>query len=375
MWENYMEVALERESREVTQSTETVTQLHARALRETCAQKAELWLSEIFFSPEDDRVKAQAIFDVVTRRSDFPSIQLRGFQDLKTLDPHTARRFALQIVQEPLNEDRDHIRARALATLVELPDITPVETLLIADGLKCKFRTVTHAVKQAIGSLSRTELSALRETAAQWTGAEASKVAPLLTLIDEAYPYAPNRSLVEAFQEEKSGERLVFPKQARDESEKVLAVNRASRSMFHPARPRGVAPSNSHTPTANVDLSRASPPLTSAARPSARSTTQTQSIALTSLPPKPVVSTAPPSLDELRDSTLLDKTWQELLFERDRQKDPRKLCACIAEMAARFGIELTRDATSSSLIFVLSHPDPALKRMGGALVEHLFRKT
>ncbi len=370
-----MEVALEQERREVTQNTETVAQLHARALSETCAQRAELWLSEIVFSSEADRLKAEAILDIVTRRPDFPSVQLSGFHDLKALDTSMARRFSLHIVREPLNEDRDHIRARALATLVELPDITPVETLIIADGLKCRFRTVAHAVKQAIGSLSHTELSALRETATQWKGAEAMKVAPLLAVIDEAYQYAPTRPLVEAFKEEKERERSHFPKHERDESKKAITAKRASRTIFRPARTRGVTANNSNAIASNIDVSRTGPLPTSAVRPPVESTVQTQDMAPISLPPRPVVSPAPASLDELRDSALRDKTWQELLFERDRQKDPRKLCACIAEMVARFDIDLTRDATSSSLIYVLSHSDPALKRMGGALVEHLFRKV
>jgi hypothetical protein len=373
-----MEVVLERNSQELTQGTDTVEELHARALREPCALKAELWLSEILFSPGDDRLKAEVILDIVTRRADFPSVQLRAFQDLKALDPDTARKFVLQIVQEPLHEDRDHIRARALATLVELPAITPGEALLLADGLKCRFRTVAYAVTHAIGSLSRADLSAIGEAAAQWKGTEAIKVAPLVAALKEAYQDAPTRSVIEALEDEKEHEKLVSPKQPRPESALVPAAKRVSRAIFRPAPASSKAAIDSQAVETNARVPRVSPSPTSVVRPleapsTQAPTTQAQSMAPISLPPRPVVSTAPASLDALRDPKLLDKTWQELLFERDRQKDPRKLCACIAEMLARFGAELTRDAASSSLIYVVSHSDPELKRMGEVLVDRLFR--
>lgn len=368
-----MEVVVERNSQELTRETPTVEQLHAKALRETCAQKAELWLSEILFSPQDDRLKAEAILDIVTRRSDFPSVQLRAFQDLKALDPSVARQFVLHILKEPLNEDRDHIRARALATLVELPHITPSEALLIADGLNCRFRMVAHGVRQAIGSLSRAELSVIGEAAAQLKGAEASKVAPLVAAIKEAYQDAPTCSVLEAIENERGSERLVFPKQARPDIAKLAAANHAPRSIFRPASASSAAAKGSQAVATNARPSRVSPSPPSTVRPLETPTTQAHSMAPISLPPRPAVSTTQASLDTLRDSKLLDKTWQELLFERDRQKDPRRLCACIAEMAARFGVELTRDAASSSLIYVVSHSDPELKRMGEVLVNHLFR--
>lgn len=367
-----MEVAVERNSKELTRDTPSVEQLHAMVLRETCAQKAELWISEILFSPQDDRLKAEVIFDIVTQRADFPSLQLRACHDLKALDPNTARKFVLQIVQEPLNEDRDHIRARALATLVELPTITPSEALLIADGLKCRFRTVAYAVRQAIGSLSRVELDALGDVAAQLKGADAARVAPLRALIEEVYESSRIRPRVEALEVERTSEKLVVPKRARPEMTKRAVTHSGSRTTLRPAPTISVAAKDSQ---ANASLPHGRPSPTSSVRPLEASTTQAQSIAPISLPPRPAAPTTQASLDALRDSKLRDKTWQDLLFERDRQKDPRKLCACIAEMVARFGPELARDAASSSLIFVVSHRDPELKRMGEVLVNQLFRAT
>jgi hypothetical protein len=370
-----MEAVVERKSQELHQNAPAMKELHAIALQATCAYKVEFVLSEIFASSEDDRVKAKAILDIATRRSDYPSIQLLALQDLKILDPSSARLLVSQLLQEPLDEERDHIRARALATLVELPDITPNEAMFIGEGLKCRIRNVAHAVKQAINSLSRPQLGALEDAIAKLRGVDASKVAPLVAVVKEAYPSAPNRSVSEDFEEERDQARLSSHKGVRSAASSGAAGHRLSGSIRPPAPLKSVAPSGSRPAPNKPETSRVSSSPAAPARSFNEPTMQAQSVEPINLPPRPVVSTTAASLEALRDSKLLDKTWQELLFERDRQKDPRKLCACIAEMVARFGVELTRDAASTSLIYVVSHPDPELKRMGGVLVDHLFRRA
>lgn len=345
----------------------SVQDLHAMALQAACAHTAETFVSEIFSSLEPDRVRAEAILDIAMKRPDQPSIQLRSFQDLKALDTGAARRLVTHILQEPLDEDRDHLRARALATLVELPDITREEAILIGEGLRCRFRNVAHAVKQAINSLTRSQLSTLGDAVEQVQGVAASKVVPLAALIREAYPTAQSRSVVEEFADDRTAEEPSFPRELRNVSMPVASRIRPSAIVKTVARPqpRPVA-QEAETPGIGSVITAAEPQVDTR-------TPQALTVEPLSLPSRPIVSITSASLNGLRDPKLLDKTWQELLFERDRQKDPRKLCACIAEMVARFGAELSRDAASSALIYVVSHPDPELKRMGEVLVDLLFR--
>jgi hypothetical protein len=91
-----------------------------------------------------------------------------------------------------------------------------------------------------------------------------------------------------------------------------------------------------------------------------------------SLPPRPVEGENPEELESLRERRFHRMTWTQLLTQRDNITDPHELCACFTVMTARFGVNVTREAVASKLVWVLSHPEPDLKQKATLIFKKLF---
>ena len=339
--------------------------------RERCAKKAEELFARILLCEAPREDQAQAILDIALSRGDFPHIQLRALSDLAALDAPRARTLIEHVVRQPIDEDREHVRARAYATLVDLSELDGADLALILRGLGERSRLVESAIKSSIGYLSEQRLRRLEQSLDQINPRVVPQVVSLRQLVRDGVSSSarrlPNLEAIEDQDEPKPPRR----RDAGTASSARTASNNFDRTQRSRVPPKAAAAARSITPQREVARMAAPPIPTSQLIGEGPLTTPVTREA--TLPPYPAEAGPAVSLETIRDIRFRDKTWQELLAERDRLHDPRQLCACMAEMTVRFGKELTRDAVSTKLVYVLSHPDPEIKRQAGLLVALLFR--
>jgi len=350
----------------------TLEKLRTGVLQAPCAKKAEELVAGILLTKASRTDQAQAILDIALSRGDFPHIQLRALSDLAALDTPRARTLIEHIVRQPIDEDREHIRARAYATLVNVSELQEADLTLILRGFSERSRLVQNAIKCAIGYLSEQRLRHLDQSLDQFNPRVAPQVGSLRQLVRDRLSSGARRLPAlepREDQEEPKPPRRKEPgttSSARPKSGHLERAQRPSVPLKAAAAPRALTP--------QIEVARTpAPPPQRTSQPIREEPVTTPTNSEATLPARPVEPGAAVSLEALRDIRFRNMTWQELLTERDRLKDPRQLCACMAEMTVRFGKELTRDAASSKLVFVLSHPEPEIKRLAELLVAQLFR--
>lgn len=350
----------------------TLEQLRRGVLEARCAKEAERLVGDILLCEAPREDQAHAILDIALSRGDFPHIQLRALSDLAALDAPRARTLIEHIVRQPIDEDREHVRARAYATFVDVSELQGADLTLILKGLGERSRLVEGAIKSSIGYLSEQRLRRLEQSLDQVNPRGFPPVTSLRQLVRDRLSSGARRLPAldpREDQEEPKPPRRKEPgttSSARPKSGHFERAQRSSVPSKVAAAPRALTP--------QIAVARApAPPPQRTSQPIREEPVTTPTNSEATLPARPVEPGAAVSLEALRDIRFRNMTWQELLTERDRLKDPRQLCACMAEMTVRFGKELTRDAASSKLVFVLSHPEPEIKRLAELLVAQLFR--
>ncbi len=360
---------IERRDTRGVQSSDDLDKLRDSALRERCALTTERLVGEILQSSVPVVQRVPAILDVALGRDDFPYIQVRALSELLYLSPEHARKLIEHILRQPIDEDRDHVRARAYATLVQIPAKTETDVRTLLYGLTEKSRAVQSAIAIAIRDLYG---DTLRE---------------LQLLVDQADPSSAGRKKLKGLLELSAPTERDFQRprsrdarQARKEEGKKCAPQRALNKQ--PVRPvdtpqeqkdggrRGRSPRSSARSEPQPPLIQLPPVVASVPQPDAPMLSNQSTKAHPRM--ADFEKHAPESLEEMRDPSYRKMTWRELLTQRDALTDPSMLCACFAEMIERFGARLARDEVATRLVWVMSHSEPELKSKAGILLRRLF---
>lgn len=354
----------------------SVAELRAQALKEKCAHTVEARITDIVCASADDSERAQALLDIAIARNDLPHIQVRSCRDLSIIDPSRARQLVRYLLKEPPSEERDRVRARAFATLVELPNITEQEVLAVAHGLRDRFPIVREHILTAIKLLPAERFRELEALISTLSVQKGPHVVQLRELIAARAAGEGRGSGAELKPVRRGAQSLCIDSPLPSVSQSSQARPRTTTGVRSSAVRDG---SPSTKPPAQVGraASEATPPFgdtharQSAVVPTISSPENASSGLASSPSNKALLNSA--SIEAIRVESLSSKTWAELLAQQDRYEDPRMLCACIAEMAVRFGADATLGAAAAKLCFVASHSDPDIKRMSAALTHYLFQ--
>ena len=356
-------------------SSAYVAELRFRALKERCALTVEATILDIVCADADDGDRAQAILDIAIARNDLPHIQSRSCRDLAIIDPSRARELVRHLLKESPSDDRDMVRARAFATLAELPNLTEQEVLAVAHGLKDRLPLVREQVSRTINllpSVRLRELQAVLERLSDNKGAHVVALrelaARVVTGVEEsAEPEAKTRVRIGA-SDQKDSERHSTPKSPKQQT-------RAGRAVHAPVVHRISSTTVSGKQELHSSSAHVASSVTQAVdRPVLSSNPPPADVNLSelSVPPRSEMLPSSKSIESLRSREFAGMTWAELRVQTERISTPRALCACIAEMVIRFGKDATLEAAAGQLCFVVSHTDPEIKAMSASLSTYLF---
>lgn len=345
---------------------DTLESLRTRTLSVRCAIEAEVILGDIIhLAHEPASERAGAILDFAVTRDDLPPIQIRAITELLVLEPDHARKLIGHLVQRPFDEDLEHVRARAYAALVELPDPTQKDVALLEQGLKSS-RAARDAITRALEAQRTPKLEALKAVVGQQRPGATPPIVKLKAVLESAHDsshearWQPERvaRIVHADTRPKQEKSVIsappVPRRPKPAAERTLprvGTKRGERA----GTPAAIAPSV--------------PPVSP---PAPKSSPVSDTTMQLSLPPRPVEQATNAGLDSLREPRFHSMAWRELLAQRDSIRDPHMLCACFAEMASRFDRELAQDAVATRLVWIVSHPEPELKRKASLIVRALF---
>jgi two-component sensor histidine kinase len=343
--------------------------LRERALRVSCANEADTIVQDIILrsdAPTSDR--GRAVLDIVLSREDLPPIQIRAITQLVTLDPTHARELIGHLVKRPFDEDREHVRARAYAALAELPDTMSNDVQLLAAALSSKSRTVREAITRSLEGQSTNKLQSLKTVAEQLHPATTPPIGTLKAALESALCRSNETQMEPARVTHVSSMK---PRQKPKQS-KASTPHPTEERKPAVAIPRGVETQEAQ----RSDTAATPPPIPISSPTVSPSTQKNPSVFATtmriSLPPRPVEGENSEELESLRERRFDRMTWTQLLTQRDNITDPHELCACFTVMTARFGVNVTREAVASKLTWLLSHPEPDLKRKATLIFKKLF---
>ena len=343
--------------------------LRERALRVTCANEADSIVQDIILRndvPKSDR--GRAVIDIVLSRGDLPPVQIRAITQLVKLDPSHARELIGRLVKLPFDEDCEHVRARAYAALAELPDTMSNDVELLAAALSSKSRTVREAITRSLDEQPTNKLHSLKSVAEQLHPATTPPIGKLKAALESALCSSDETQMGPA--------RVTHA--SRMEPRKKL--NQSKAPTPHPPKerkPAGAILRSVETQEAQRSDTVAIPLPIPISSPTGYPPTPEESLSVfattmeISLPPRPVEED-PEGLESLQERRFHRMTWTQLLTQRDNITDPHELCACFTVMTAKFGVNVTREAVASKLAWVLSHPEPDLKRKANLIFKKLF---
>ena len=344
----------------------------AIALGARCPVATETAIRDILISGISKSEQAQTLLDIGHVRQDLPFIQIRVLSELLVLDPARARKLSVHLIQQPFDEDREHVRAKAYATLVELPEKTLDDVRMLIRGLAERSRAVKSGIALAIDDLQDSEKRELRGLCERIEQIEenATHTSKLTVLLK--VPYAPPQS-GSAATSAVPGAQDGNPLPARPNTAKIIPEVPSTKASTKPVmraaieemprQARDSAPTilpRAHvkTPVVEEAVAQSFDGRVSAHRKH----------------PQPGIDTplSHSSLDAMRDPKFHSMPWAELLAQRNSLVDPHEACACFAEMAVRFDRELARDLVASRLLWVMSHPEPEIKLKAVTLFRELF---
>jgi len=356
-------------------SSSSVAELRSRALTERCAFTVEATIIDIVCADADDGERAQAILDIAIARNDLPHIQSRSCRDLAIMDPSRARELVRYLLKESPSDDRDMVRARAFATLAELPNLTEQEVLAVAHGLKDRLPLVREQVARAINllpSVRLRELQAVLERLADHKGAHVVALRELAARVvpgveEFAEPEVKTKVRIDA-SGLKDSERHPTPKLPKQRTRAGKAVHAPVVQRISSTTVSGKQKLHSSSAHVASSVTHAVDRPVSASNPPAADVNLSE----LSVPPRSEVLPSSKSIESLRSGEFAGMTWAELRVQTERLSTPRALCACIAEMVIRFGKDATLQAAAGQLCFVASQTDPEIKAMSASLMTYLF---
>ena len=352
----------------------SVAELRSQALKERCALTVEARMIDILCADAEESERSQAILDIAIARNDLPHIQARSCRDLSIMDPSRARELVRYLLKESPSDERDMVRARAFATLAELPNLTEQEVIAVAHGLKDRFPIVREHVGRAIQLLPADRFRMLQAMVERLADHKGLHVVALRDFVARVVPGVGEstepdfKGRVRVNEASPKDSQQPTPKLIRERASTARAVRDPVIQRGPPAKVCGRQAS--HSSAQRMEASRTN-------LPDRRVSVSTQppaavSLSQPSLSPRSEVSSASVSIEGLRRGEFAGMTWAELRIETERSDNPRTLSACIAEMAVRFGKDATLQVTSGQLCFVASHADPEIKAMSASLSAYLF---
>jgi hypothetical protein len=255
------------------------------------------------------------------------------------------------------------VRARAYAALAELPDTMSKDVELLAAALSSKSRTVREAITRSLEGQSTNKLQTLKTVAEQLHPATTPPIGTLKAALESALCRS-NETQMKPTHVSSMAPRQK-PKQSKastphptEERKPAVAISRGAETQEAQRSDTAATPPPISSPSVSPSRQES---------PSVFATTMQ-----ISLPPRPVEGENPEKLESLRERRFHRMTWTQLLTQRDNITDPHELCACFTVMTARFGVNLTREAVASKLAWILSHPEPDLKRKATLIFKKLF---
>ncbi len=344
-------------SKGVSTRPDTLEATRLSALREPCALKVDELVGKIVFQKSPVANKAQALLDIAVARNDLPIIQNRICTELLILDAEKARVLISFVLKQPIDEDRDVLRARIFSAIVEMPSQTPEELATLAAGLKDRFPTVRRQIHSALVGLPRDRFDTLQKVVSGLAEGREPLVRELsnyLADIERGRLSSPPRILPPP-----------LPKKSHPPQHPATRKNTVAQERLA-ARARLVAERRATAPAPSPKRPPPSPaPGSLMAEPIAKP-----------LPPppasqKPAMPVAS-SISDLRSPSLQSKTWGELQLALNTERDPIESCAIIAEMATRFDREMVLSGSASRLTYLASHQEVDVKKRAGLLINYLL---
>jgi hypothetical protein len=340
------------------------------ALSARCPVATETAIREIIASKTAKSDRAQALLDVGHARGDLPFIQTRILSALLTLDPGRARQFIKYIIRNAVDFDHEHVRVRAYTALVELPEKTVDDARIIINGLTERPRAVYSGIINAINSLEEVDRQELRELLGNIppTAAGASK---LQSLLESSEVSQPSMSVPPSKVVRPQDGNLI---RARRIATRVIPEGDSNDTPTT----TGMSTSIKDAPIDVRDPGPTPPPPAQEKIQSAREVrAQSSSAQATAGRKHPERGTDtslwPQTLEEMRRPEFRSMEWSELLAQRDSLADPHSVCACLAEIRARFSPPaLVRNEIANRLCWVRAHQDSELRHKAGILMRQLF---
>jgi hypothetical protein len=353
-----------------SKSGKGLEQARAIALSARCPVETETAIRDILASKPSKSDRAQALLDVGHARGDLPFIQNRVLSELLKLDTERARQFIKYIIRDAVDFDHEHVRVRAYTALVELPEKTVDDARIIMKGLTERSRAVHSGIVNEINSLEEVDRQKLRELLGmiEPIAAGASKLQSLLESSEVSQPSmsVPPSKVVRPQDEKLIRARCiatrVIPEGGSNDTptrtQMSTSIKVAPIDVRDP-RPKPPPPAQEKMPFTEEVRAQSSSGQATAGRKHPERGTDT--------------SLWPRTLEEMRRPEFRSMKWSELLAQRDSLADPHSVCACLAEMRARFSPPmLVRDAIADRLCWVIAHNDPELKHKAGILMRQLF---